>query len=128
MPETIRATGGSLRARLRHYRFRSPAVAGALSLLPSAAVAQETAGWPWLHNSPYIATLAHLEQHEVAALALILGVILFAVVTSILLVRTRARSAADGGAARGEIAGLKSQVDQLTGLLLSEPHVLVSWP
>jgi signal transduction histidine kinase len=128
MPETIRATGGSLKARLRHHRIHIPAVAGALSLLPSAAVAQDTAEWPWPFNSPYVAALARLEQHEVAALALILGAILFAVVTSILLVRTRARSAVDGGAAKEQIAGLKSQVDQLTSLLLSEPHVLVSWP
>jgi signal transduction histidine kinase len=49
-------------------------------------------------------------------------------VTAILLVRTRARWAADGGAAKEQITGLKGQVDQLTGLLLSEPHVLVSWP
>jgi len=128
MPETIRATGGSLKARLRHHRFRAPAVAGALFLSPSASIAQDTAGWPWPFNSPYATGVAHLGQHEIAALALILGVVLFAVMTSILLVRTRARSAADGGAAREEIAGLKSQVDQLTGLLLSEPHVLVSWP
>ena len=58
---------------------------------------------------------------------LILGVVCFAVVTSILLVRTRGRAAAAGAAAREKVAGLKSQVDQLTGLLLSEPHVLVSW-
>src|SRR5262249_54084765 len=120
--------GGSLKARLRNHRFRSPAIAGALSALPTAVVAQDTAGWPWPFNSPYVAALTRLEQHEVAALALILGVLCFAVVTSIMLVRTRARSAVDGSAARERIAALKSQVDQLTGLLLSEPHVLVSWP
>jgi signal transduction histidine kinase len=97
-------------------------------LLPGAAVAQDATGWPWPFNSAYVATFASLEQHEVAALALILGVICFAVVTSILLVRTRVRAARDSATAREEIAGLKGQVDQLTGLLLSEPHVLVSWP
>ena len=109
----------------------SPAIAGALSLLPGAALAQaphDAAGWPWPFNSPYVAALTRLEQHEAAALALILGVVCFAVVTSILLVRTRGRAAAAGAAAREKVAGLKSQVDQLTGLLLSEPHVLVSWP
>jgi signal transduction histidine kinase len=130
MPETIRATGGDLEARLRRT-LRTPAIAGALSLLPGAALAQaphDPAGWPWPFNSPYVAALARLEQHEAAALALILGVVCFAVVTSILLVRTRGRTAAAGAAAREKVAGLKSQVDQLTGLLLSEPHVLVSWP
>jgi len=127
MPETIRAEGGSLKARLRDHPLRTPAVAGALSLLPTSAVAQDAA-WPWPFNSPYLAAFARLEQHEVAALALILGVILFAVLTSVLLVRTRARAIGDRAAAREKIAGLKGQVDQLTGLLLSEPHVLVSWP
>ena len=128
MPETIRATGGSLKARLRRKRFWISAAAGALSLLPGAALAQDTAAWPWPFSSPYVAALAQLEQHEIAALALILGVIFFAVLTAILLVRTRARAAADKAVARDNIAALKTQVDQLTGLLLSEPHVLVSWP
>jgi signal transduction histidine kinase len=125
MPEMIRATGGSLKARLRHNRFRIPAVTGVLCLLPGGAAAQDAAGWPF--NSPYLAALARLEQHEIAALALILGALFFAVFTAILLVRTRARAATDETAGRDKIAALKSQVDQLTGLLLSEPHVLVSW-
>ena len=87
MPETIRATGGSLKARLRRKRFWISAAAGALSLLPGAALAQDTAAWPWPFSSPYVAALAQLEQHEIAALALILGVIFFAVLTAILLGR-----------------------------------------
>jgi signal transduction histidine kinase len=124
MPETIRAKGGSLKARLRTNRFQIIASAGALLLPPSPAAAQ-TAGWTTV--SSYLAVLARLEEHEIAALALILGVLLFAVVTAILLVRTRSRAAASENAARDEIATLRSEVDQLTGLLLSEPHVLVSW-
>ena len=90
------------------------------------AAARDSGGWPF--NSPYLGALARLEQHEIAALALILGVVCFAVFTAILLVRTRARAAANETAARENAAALKTQVDQLTGLLLSEPHVLVSWP
>jgi len=125
MPETIRATGGSLQARLQRNRFRIPA-AGALSLLPTMAAAQDAGRWPF--NSPYLEAFLRLEQHEIAALALILGVVCFAVFTAILLVRTRARAAANDMIAREKAAALKTQVDQLTGLLLSEPHVLVSWP
>src|SRR5262249_26489208 len=132
MPELIRATGGSVQARLRHDRFHSQfrlpfrvtAAAGALALLPTTA---DAAGWSWLIDSPYLPAFLRLEQHEIAALTLILGVVIFAVLTSILLVRSRARAAADGAAAREKIAALKSDVDQLTGLLLSEPHILVSW-
>src|SRR5690242_4773156 len=122
MPETIRATGGDLKARLRRT-LRIAAIAAAPSLLPGAALGQS---WPF--DSPYIAALVRLEPHEVAALALILGVVCFAVLTSILLLRTRAGATAAGAAAREKVVALKSQVDQLTGLLLSEPHVLVSWP
>ena len=94
-------------------------------LLPTVAAAQDAVGS--LLASPYLAAFARLEQHEIAALALILGVVLFAVVTAILLVRTRAQASAGARAAREQIAALTSDVDQLTGLLLSEPHVLVSW-
>src|SRR4029077_3419454 len=73
---------------------------GTLAMLPDAAVAQDGTGWPWPFDSPSVTAFARLEQHEVAALALILGVIFFAVVTSILLVRTRARAVRDRASAR----------------------------
>jgi signal transduction histidine kinase len=133
MPGTIRATGGSLKARLQKTRFRLRAALAPLTLAPTAAAAQGTAsggtaGRFWPFDALHFAALTRLEQHEIAALALILGVLLFAVVTAVLLVRTRVRSAADARGARETIAALKTQVDQFTGLLLSEPHVLVSWP
>ncbi len=94
MPELSGATGGGLKARSRHHhRFRITAAAGALLLLPTAAAA---AGWP----SDYLAAFGRLEQHEKAALALIVGVVFFAVLTAILLVRTRARGGERGGRAR----------------------------
>jgi signal transduction histidine kinase len=130
MPETIRATGGSPNVRRRRYQFRI-AAAGALFPATTAAAqgaGQAAEGWPWPFNSPYLAAFARLEEHEIAAMALIVGVVFFAVFTAILLVRTRARAAANAMAAREDVTGLKSQVDQLTGLLLSEPQVLVSWP
>ena len=131
MPETIRATGGSLKARLQKTQFGLFPAIGALTLGTTTAAAQGDAaagGSTWPFNSPYFAALARLEQHELAALALILGVLVFAVFTAVLLVRTRARGAANARAARETIAALKAQVDQFTGLFLSEPLVLVSWP
>jgi len=135
MPETIRAAGGSLNARRRDKRFR---IAAAAALFPATTAAAQSAAqpadgwqstWNWPFNSsPYLAAFARLEQHDIAALALIVGVVFFAVLTAILLVRTRARAAADATTAREHVAALKTQVDQLTGLLLSEPQVLVSWP
>jgi tellurite resistance protein TehA-like permease len=62
-----------------------------------------------------VENFASIESHEIAALALILGVILFAVVTSIMLVRTRTRAAEFGVAARDEIATLEADVERLSG-------------
>src|SRR5262249_21034317 len=98
MPEAIRDRGASCGARRRAKTCRTPASAALLSLLSTAASAQEAAG-PSL-ASTYLAAFARLEQQEVAALALILGVLFFAVFTAILLVRTRARAAATAAAAR----------------------------
>ena len=125
MPEMIRAKGGSLQARLRKIGLWTAAATGALSLA-SGAVAQDAARWPF--GSAHLAGLVGLDRHEIAALTLILGVLFFAVVTAVLLVRTHARASASEAAARDHIAALKSDVDRLTGLLLSEPQILVSWP
>ena len=48
----------------------------------------------------YLDAFAALDRHELAALTLTLGVILFAVVTAIVLLRTRTRPAAGAGGAR----------------------------
>ena len=96
MPDMSRATGGSLKARLRRHRFRISAPVGALMLLPTVAAAQDAVGS--LLASPYLAAFARLQQHEIAALALILGVVFFAVVTAILLVRTHAQASASARA------------------------------
>src|ERR1700704_67216 len=87
MPEMIRAKGGSLQARLRKIGLWTGAAVGALSLA-SGAVAQDATRWPF--GSAHLAALARLDRHEIAALTLILGVLFFAVVTAVLLVRTHA--------------------------------------
>src|SRR5689334_16433464 len=74
-----------------------------------------------------LATISQLERHELAALALIMGVISFAVVTGIALVLTRARAARALGAARAQVAELKDQVDRAQTLLFSEPQVIIAW-
>ena len=58
--------------------------------MPAASNAQAAAP---ANVDLYLNAFASLDQHEIAALALTLGVVLFAVVTSIMLVRTRQRAA-----------------------------------
>src|SRR5262249_11136268 len=80
----------------------------------------------WL--DPYLAAFAQLERHEIAAIALMLGILCFAVVTAIMLVRTRARLAESEAAARDESMAARAEIDRTIALLRSDPQILVSWP
>jgi signal transduction histidine kinase len=75
----------------------------------------------------YLTALAMLDRHELAALAVTLGILAFAVVTAIALVRARARAEHAEAAARAEITALKTGLDRAVTMLLSEPQVLVVW-
>ena len=75
----------------------------------------------------YLIAFSRLESHELAALALTLGVVLFAVVTSIMLVRTRQRAVSAEAEARREIDALTAEADRVNALLLSEPQIVVAW-
>ena len=122
MPDMIRATGGSLHAHPRRSGFLA-AVAALLSSTPAHAD-----GIPLLVLlDPYIIALASLGRHNIAGLALTLGVLLFAIVTAVTLVRTRLRAADSERAARNEIIELKAEVDRTKALLLSEPQIIVAW-
>jgi signal transduction histidine kinase len=124
MPETVRATGGRLRAHPRRGGFRTVAAiaACAAGALPARA---ET---PVLHRfDVYIDAFAALDRQELAALALALGVVAFAVVSAIMLVRARIRAGAAEARLRDQIASLKAEGDRFNALMLSEPQVLVSW-
>jgi signal transduction histidine kinase len=76
---------------------------------------------------PYVAAFASLDRHEIAALTLTLGILFFAVLTAILLVRTRIRADLAEISARDEIIELKAEVDRINALVLSEPQIIVSW-
>ena len=123
MPETIRATGGRHSAHPRRSGFLA-ALAAALALGAPSAHA-EIAGLN--HFDSYIDAFAELNRGDMVALVLTLGVLLFAVVSAIVLVRTRRRAAAADAAFRDEITALKAERDRFNALLLSEPQILVSW-
>jgi signal transduction histidine kinase len=74
-----------------------------------------------------IRTLWTLDRHEIAQLALTLGILVFAVTTAIALVRTRSKNVMRLAAARSEIARLREEADRATTLLLAEPQVVVVW-
>ena len=68
-----------------------------------------------------------LGHQEVATLSLTLGLIFFAVLAAIALVRTRMAANHIESAARDQSREQQAEIDRLKTLLLSEPQVLVAW-
>ena len=81
-----------------------------------------------LQLADFLETVASLDRHELAALTLTLGVILFGVVTAIALLRTRTRTRQALVARQSEINDLREERDRAVALLHSEPQVIVVWP
>jgi signal transduction histidine kinase len=71
--------------------------------------------------------LADLSGQEIAMLAIALALLGFSVLSAILLVRTRIRSARKEARLRTDIAGLQMQADRYRALLFAEPQILISW-
>ncbi len=69
-----------------------------------------------------------IDQHQIAFLALVFGVVLFAVVTAVMLVRARTRATRLEAWSRDEIARLRDELDRANAVILSEPQVVVDWP
>jgi signal transduction histidine kinase len=123
MPDAIRATGGRLSAHPRRDGFLSCGAA-LIALVPCGARADDAIPRSF---HLYLNALTSLDRHEIAALVLVLGILLFAVVTAIMLVRARRRAAATEARLRDQLVALKTEADRFNALLLSEPQILVSW-
>ena len=117
MPETIRTANERLRSRPRRRRFIT-AVALANLCLP---LGSSRAGAETLSRA-----IAIFDRQEVATLTLLAGVACFAVLTTVVLIRTR-RHAGRNYAGRDDAAALQAEVDRFKQLLLSDPQVLVAW-
>ena len=123
MPDTIRTSRSRL-GRQRQRIGRWVAAVGAGSPSPAGA-----AGQPSL-TLQELALNAHrgVAAHEIVFLALITGVVLFAVVTAVMLVRARRRVARQEVWSRDETTRLHESIDRANALLLSEPQVVIDWP
>jgi signal transduction histidine kinase len=69
-----------------------------------------------------------IDQHQIAALALVCGVVLFAVVCAVMLVHAWARAARLERRLRKENAHLREDLDRANALMRSEPQVVAVWP
>src|SRR5260370_9639186 len=117
------------RARTRGGGLRAAGAVVLSALLPCgrACAATASARYEFPTFDAYISALPLLDRDEIAALALTLGILCFAVVTAILFVRTRRRLAEVEAAARDEAVASKAAVDRAYALFLSEPQILVAW-
>ena len=122
MAETTRHTGV---ARTGLWRRARAGLGFGTALLGSGPVRADALR-PGFFES-YADAFTTLDRHEITALALTLGVLIFAVTTAILLVRTRQRAAQREADYRDQIGALKAEADRFNALLLSEPQILVSW-
>jgi signal transduction histidine kinase len=126
MPDTIRITSGSVWAhpgRSGCFTAIATCLCWTMTLLPARAaepIDVVTVG-------AYVLAISQIDRHEIAGLALTLGILCFAVVTAIMLVRTRRRLAETEAAARDEAIVLRARADRANALLQSEPQVVVAW-
>ncbi|MEA2938238.1 MAG: hypothetical protein QOC56_1742, partial [Alphaproteobacteria bacterium] len=135
MPDTIRITGGSFGAHPRRSGFRAAAAVLCSPFWTGGAAAQDPVDALPIRGTvfegstldAYLWALLQLDGHEIAALALTLGVLCFAVVTAILLVRTRHRLAETEAIARDQIIAAKAESDRVLTLLRSDPQILIVW-
>ncbi len=121
MQVMIRATGSTPVSSLRPRKRAQRTLSAALCTLPGLAHAQGAGKELLLLNLT-------AEQHQYAAFALTVGILIFAVVCAALLVKTRMRAAAEAEAHQNEIAALRGSVERANTLINSEPQVLVMWP
>src|SRR5580692_8169250 len=136
MPDTIRITGGGVWVQRGRSGYRTAIAAGlgwATAPVVAALPAHAQVADRVIHQAPvptigaYMSAIAQLDRHEIAALALTLGILCFAVVTAIMLVRTRRRLAAMSESARDEAMASRAAIDRAYALLLSEPQILIVW-
>src|SRR5215831_5661609 len=121
MPEAIRSSGYCARPWLCGF---SLTIGLAMAAAPARA---EQPPKLVLHEFVQGATRS-IDRHEIAAIVLLSGLLLFAVVTAILLLRTRSRLLRFEASAHDEVAALRGDLDRANALLLSEPQVRIDWP
>jgi signal transduction histidine kinase len=133
MPETVRTHGGDahpwqggfLAIGIVATRF----LAAVLSIWPLISLSARADEAPSADLNE-LALSAHLsvDRHQIAVLVLVLGLAVFAMVTAIMLVRTRIRASRLESSSHDQIAALRAELDRANALLASEPQVVVDWP
>jgi signal transduction histidine kinase len=127
MPETIRAANERLRSRPRRGGFPVACVAllsitvALVAPAPAAAVTVSAIG------KAVQGAASTLSRQDIATLSLTIGLIVFAALAVLALLRTRRYADRIESGARDDIGALHAEIDRLRTLLLAEPQVLVEW-
>jgi len=117
MPETIRTANERLRSRPRRGGFLAACVFTALTLAPGSSALADAG----------LTDGITISREQLGALTLTLALIFFAMLATMVLMRTRREAAAARSVADEERAAARAEIEHLKTLLLSQPHVLVAW-
>jgi signal transduction histidine kinase len=120
MPDTIRRSGGCARLGLGGL----PLAVGIVSTQPACADDRTQL----VLNELVLGAARSIDHHEIVVLVLLAGLVVFAAVTAILLLRARAGWARLEASAHDRIAQLRAALDRANALLACEPQVMVEWP
>ncbi len=125
MPETIRAANERLRSRPRRGGFLAAFVIASFTI---ALAAPADAGSALGVADAVQSAATAIAHYNTGALALTLGLVCFAVLATIALLRSRRQAERLESMSGNEAMLLHAEIDRLKALLLAEPQVLVEWP
>src|SRR5664279_5586850 len=126
MPETIRTANEKPRSRpWRGGHLAAALLTANLGIASTPARADASAAQGAIDNIR--GTITALGHQEIATLTLTLGLVFFAVLAAVALVRTRKAADRIEAASHERLMEKQAEIDRLTTLLLSEPQVLVAW-
>jgi signal transduction histidine kinase len=126
MPETIRAANERLRSRPWRGGFLAACVI-AIAAVALSTPAQADVGSAFAITDAIHRAVGALARQEIATLTLTLGLLCFAVLATIALLRTRKAADRVETVSREDAMEMRAEIDRLKALLLSEPQVLVAW-
>lgn len=124
MPETVRAANGRLRAHPRRSGFPAACISTLLTI--SLIVPARAEGASFIAETLSGAN-ATLNRQDIGSLTLIVGLLVFAALATLTLLRTRRQAIHTKALARDDAVALRAEIDRLKALLLAEPQVLIEW-
>jgi len=117
MPEGLRTAHEAVRSRPTRGGFLAALILTGLTVAQSAAAAD---------GSALDGAATSLGRQEIATFTLIAGLICFAVLATIVLIR--GRGGRHDQVSRDDAMAMQAEIDRLRQLLLSQPQVIVTWP